>query len=329
MIPSPTAHAVIAILRPPSHRSSDAARMFFKNLAVYRLPADWSMSPVDLEEKLITRRLKPCGPFEMSSRGFLKVTNDERLVYTVGRQQLIALGVEQKLLPTSIIRQVAQEKADKQAAEQGFPVGRKQLRDIRFQVSEELRARALSRRRITRAWIDPENGWFVVDAAGGNRAEEMLETLRDALGSFAVVPLDPERSPQASMIAWLTAGGAPSPFNIDDDIELKGVVKSRAVVRYAHHPVDDRVLDDALKSGLAPTRLGLTWSSRVSFVMTDKLQLKRVQFLELDKDLPDDGSEANSAEQFDIDFTVMAGELSALLADLATVLKAALRTDVT
>jgi recombination associated protein RdgC len=296
--------------------------MFFKNLAVYRLPADWSLSPVDLEEKLITRRLKPCGPFDMTSRGFVKVTNDERLVHSVGLQQLISLGVEQKLLPASVIRQVAQERAEKQAAEQGFPVGRKQLRDIRFQVGEELRARALSRRRVTRAWIDPENGWFVVDAAGANRAEELLETLRDTLGSFAVVPLNPERSPQASMIAWLTAGGAPSPFNIDDEVELKGVAKSRAVVRYAHHPVDDTVLDGALKSGLAPTRLGLTWSSRVAFVLTDKLQLKRLQFLELEKDVPDEGTEENAAEQFDIDFTVMAGELSKLLADLAGALKA-------
>jgi recombination associated protein RdgC len=124
------------------------------------------------------------------------------------------------------------------------------------------------------------------------------------------------------MIAWLTAGGAPAPFNVDDEVELKGVAKSRAVVRYAHHPVEDRVLDEALKSGLAPTRLGLTWSSRLSFVMTDKLQLKRLQFLELEKDLPDEGTEENAAEQFDIDFTVMAGELAALLADLASALKA-------
>lgn len=296
--------------------------MFFKNLAVYRLPADWSLSPVDLEEKLITRRLTPCGPFDMSSRGFVKVNADERLVYSVGRQQLIALGVEQKLLPASVVRQVALERAEKQAAEQGFPVGRKQLRDIRFQVGEELRARALSRRRVTRAWIDPENGWFVVDAAGANRAEEVLETLRDALGSFAAVPLNPERSPQASMIAWLTGGGAPSPFTLDDDLELKGIAKSRAVVRYAHHPVEDAVLAGALKSGLAPTRVGLTWHSRLSFVLTDKLQLKRLQFLELEKDAPEDGSEENAAEQFDIDFTVMAGELANLLADLKEVLQA-------
>ncbi len=296
--------------------------MFFKNLAVYRLPPDWTLSPVDLEEKLITRRLSPCGPFEMTSRGFVKVTQDERLVYSVGRQQLIALGVEQKLLPASVIRQVALERAEKQAAEQGFPVGRKQLRDLRFQVGEELRARALCRRTVTRAWIDPENGWFVVDAAGGKRADAVIETLRDVLGSFAVVPMNPQRSPQASMIAWLTAGGAPSPFNVDADLELKGVAKTKAVIRYANHPVDDKVLDEALRAGLAPTRLGLTWSDRLSFVLTDKLQVRRVQFVGLEKEDEDTSqNETDAAEQFDAEFTVMAGEFARLLADLGSALQ--------
>jgi recombination associated protein RdgC len=299
--------------------------MFFKNLAIYRLPADWQLSPIDLEEKLITRRLQPCGHFEMSSRGWVRVTADERLVHSVGRQQLIALGVEQKILPGSVIRQVALERAEIQAAEQGFAVGRKQLRDIKLKVTEELRARALTRRRVTRAWIDPEHGWFVVDAAGGARADELLETLRDTLGSFAVVPLDTERSPQASMMAWLKVDASPAPFHIDDELELKGVDKSRATIRYTHHPIDSAEVKEHLASGLFPTRLGLTWSDRIALVLTDKLQVKRLQFLELEADTPD-GGDVDETEQFDIDFTVMAGELARLLADLATALQSKLPT---
>ena len=70
-----------------------------------------------------------------------------------------------------------------------------------------------------------------------------------------------------------------------------------------------------LASGKFPTRLGLTWNDRVSFVLTDKLQVKRLEFLEMGQDSTE-GDDVDPAEQFDIDFAVMAGELANLLKDL-------------
>lgn len=293
--------------------------MFFRNLVVYRLPADWSLSPIALEDVLAQHTLRPCSPLEMVSRGWVEPAGSGRLVHIVGRQQLIALGVEQKLLPASIVRQVAKERAEALAAEQGFPVGRRQMRDLRFRVTEELKARALCRRRATRAWIDPEGGWFVVDAAGPARAEETAEALRAALGSFAIAPLETERSPQAAMGLWLKQGDAPTRFSIDQDLELQATDASKATVRYTRHPLDGRQVQSHLSGGLAVTRLGLTWSDRVSFILTDKLQLKRIEFLDVEKDTAD-GGEIDAAEQFDIDFTLMAGELGRLLADLTQAL---------
>src|SRR5690606_31311458 len=119
--------------------------------------------------------LQPCGAFEMFSRGWVSPSGNDRLVHTVNNQHLIALGVDQKLLPASIIRQVATERAQALEQEQGYPVGRRQMRELKMRVTEELRARALTRRHVTRAWIDPANGWFAVDAAGVARAEELVE----------------------------------------------------------------------------------------------------------------------------------------------------------
>jgi recombination associated protein RdgC len=231
------------------------------------------------------------------------------------------LGVEQKLLPASIVRQVAADRAVDLEAQQGYPVGRRQMRELKERITEELRARALTRRVTTRAWIDPKNGWFVIDAAGGARADAVVETLRDTLGgTFPVQFLDVERSPQVSMASWLMLGDAPQRFTIDQDLELQSVDKTKATIRYARHPLDGKEIRTHLQAGMYATRLGLTWNDRVAFILTEKLQLKRLEFLHISKEKADAEGEVAADEQFDMDFALMAGELSQLLSDLALAL---------
>ena len=289
--------------------------MWFKNLTIYRLPDNWSVSAAELEEKLSRRPLQAVGSFDMFSRGWIHPSSIQRFVHTTNGQHLIALGVEQKLLPASIIKQVTVERAEKQAEQQGFPVGRRQMREIKERVTEELRARALSRRRVTRAWIDPVNGWFIVDAAGGNRADELVETLRDTLGTFPVQFLETERVPHASMAAWLTLGDAPLRFVIADEVELQTPDKQKSTVRYVRHTLEGKDIQSHLQSGKFTTRLGLTWNDRIAFVMTDKLVLKRIEFLEIAKDKSENEG-ISPEEQFDIDFLLMTGELNQMLNDL-------------
>jgi recombination associated protein RdgC len=293
--------------------------MWFKNLVFYRLPAEWSTSPLDLEDRLASRCLQACGPFDMTTKGWMPVLQEGRLLHSVGHQHMLALGFNEKLLPASIVRQVAEERAALQAQEQGFPVGRKQMRDLRGRVADELRAKALTRRRIVRAWIDAEGGWFGVDVASLPRAESVLETLAETLGSFVPVPLETEQSPHAAMASWLLRGEAPGRFSIDDELELQAANQTKSMVRYSRHPLDGKEIQGHLHGGKYPVRLGLTWNDRVAFVLTDKLQIKRLEFLTMNKDA-DDADQVDPAEQFDIDFAIMAGELGGLLKDLSLVL---------
>jgi recombination associated protein RdgC len=289
--------------------------MWFKNLTVYRLPADWSWSAASLEEALARRPLQPCSALEMRSMGWVPPATTDRLLHTLGEQHLVALGVDQKLLPASIVRQEAQQRARIQAQKQGFPVGRRQMRALKLQVLDELRARALTRRRITRAWLDPRNGWLVVDSASDRRAEELVETLRDTLGSLAVQKVDTERSPSACMAAWLMQADASGSFAIEQDLELQSGEPAKSIVRYRRHPLDGKEVRAYVAGGKRPTQLGLTWNGRISFVLTEKLQIKRIEFLEVAPERGDE-EEIDAAEQFDLDFAVMAGELAKLLEEL-------------
>jgi recombination associated protein RdgC len=297
-----------------------AVHMWFKNLVVYRLPTDWCWSASQLEDQLWSRQLRDCGALEMFNRGWTSpftANDDQRLVRTVNQQHLIALGINQKLLPSSIIRQQVAELAKQQEKDQGFPVGRRQMRELKERVTTELRARALVRRKVMHAWIDPVNNLFVVDSASVPRAEELVETLRDTLGSFAVTLLDTERSPQQAMSAWLALDDAPLRFAIDQELEMQTADATKATVRYVRHPLETKDIKAHLSNGKVVMRLGLTWNDRISLVLTDKLQLKRIQFLDVESGDDDATQEdIDPGELFDAEFALMSGELGLLLKDM-------------
>ena len=292
--------------------------MWFKNLVVYRL-SRVARDADSLERKLALQRLQSCGSLQMESRGWICPFEEGLFHYRRDRHWLVALGVEEKLLPASIIRQQAEDRAQKIAQHQGRPVGRKEMRDIKQKVTDELLPRALAQRRITHAWIDDANGWLAVNAASEAKAEEFTEALRRADNSMLPQRLETQRSPAAAMADWLVRGGAPGAFCIDQDLEMRSPDCSKATVRYARHNLEGREIRDHIAAGKAVVRLGLTWNDKVSFVLTEQLQIRRLIFPDiLKRELGVEVEGEN--EQFEADFSLMTGELSRMLADLVKAL---------
>lgn len=293
--------------------------MWFKNLQIYRLPAPWPMAHESLEDQLARKRFQPCGSQDLESRGWSAPTGDEPLVHAVGGQWLISLGVEAKLLPSSVVRQVAEERAEEIEAAQGYKPGRKQMKELREQVTQELLPRAFSRRRRVFAWIDPQDGWLVIDASSPTRAEDVLETLRQSLDSLPLTLLRTERSPGSAMADWLAAGEPPAGFSIDQDCELRAITEDKAAVRYVRHTLEGDEVKAHLTAGKLPTRLALTFEDRVSFVLTEKGEIKRVQFLDLVQEQLESAGES-AAELFDAHFALMTGELRRLIPAVVEIL---------
>ncbi|MEO8104043.1 MAG: recombination-associated protein RdgC, partial [Betaproteobacteria bacterium] len=136
--------------------------MWFRNLQVYRCPAPWNISASSLEEQLGRNVFRAATGYEMQTQGWASPRDDGGLVHAVHGQMLISLCTEKKLLPASVIKEVTREKAIEAEERQGFKPGRKQLRDLKEQVIDELLPRAFSVRRRTGIWIDPANGWLVI-----------------------------------------------------------------------------------------------------------------------------------------------------------------------
>ncbi len=293
--------------------------MLLKNLIVYRLSKNWAVKADDLEQKLAAQALQPCGSFAMESRGWLPPRDDGRFVYTQNTHWLLTLGVEQKILPTSVIRQAAQDRAAQISAQHGRPVGRKEMRDLKDRVTNELLPRALAKRTTTRAWIDAKGRWLAIDAGADKKVEEFLEALRRAEEDFPCKRLDTQRSAGGAMTSWLSTQAPPHGFTIDQDLELLSQDMSKATVRYARHALDGKDIRDHIKAGKSAIRLGLTWKDKISFVLTDELHIKRLGFVDIIADNAE-GDAVDEEEQFAMDFALMTGELSLFLDDLVEAL---------
>ncbi len=293
--------------------------MWFKNLQLYRLPIPWKMDLAKLDEQLQRGIFARCPGHQPMSKGWVSPRQDGTLVYSLNNQWLLALTTEQRLLPASVINDEVKERAATLTETQGYAPGRRQLKELKERVTDELMPRAFTRRRTTFVWLDPQTGWCAVDASSPAKADEVIEHLRLCLDEFPLKPLHPQRSPMSAMADWLAGGEAPAGFTVDRDCELKAVGEEKQTVRYVRHPLEGEDIEAQIKAHLAsgklPTRLALTWDDRISFVLTDKLEIKRLAFLDLLKEEAEK-SAAHADEQFEADFALMTGELIRFLPHL-------------
>jgi recombination associated protein RdgC len=293
--------------------------MWFKNLQIYRLPAPWAYTPEQLEAALAPQGFVPASSNELLRQGWDSPRPNGGLVHVVNKQMLILLGTEKKLLPGSVINQVAKAKAADLEEAQGFPPGKKAMKELKERVADELLPRAFSIRSNVWTWIDPVNGWLVVDAASPAKADEVIKLLLKAVDRMPLESLRVQRSPVAVMTGWLESDEAPYGFTVDQDTELRATGESKAAVRYVKHTLEPDDIRRHIAAGKQCTRLAMTWNDRISFVLTESLAIKGVKPLDVIKEA--DGGVTNSDdERFDNDMMLMTGELSKMLADVVEAL---------
>jgi len=293
--------------------------MFFKNLQLYRLPAPWSMTAERLADYLAHQAFAPASSNELLRQGWSAPRGaGEPLVHAVNGQFLLKLTTEKKILPAKVIAQVAAARADELEEQQGFRPGKKAMKDLKERVADELLPRALSVSNSTWVWIDPRNGWLVVDAASPGKADDVVKLLLKAVDKMPLESLRVQRSPVAVMTGWLEADQAPYGFTIDQDATLRASGESRAQVGYKFHTLEPDDVRRHIAAGKQCTRLAMTWNDRISFVLTEKLVVKGIKPLDVIRE--SEHVALNDAERFDNGFVLMSGELAKLLADLVEAL---------
>lgn len=286
----------------------------FKNVIMYRIGADWSATVAEIETSLDGARFVECGASQEKSIGWTEPRGEAHgpLVESIGGQLILKLKIETRALPGSVITKKANERVAHIEATTGRKPGKKETREIKDDIKLELMPLAFSKESAVFVWIDPEAMLLVIDAGSQGRADEVVTMLVKCLSGLAVKLIDTKVSPTTAMSEWLITQEPPAGFTVDRECELKAADESKAVVRYTRHPLDNDEVRGYVESGKLPTRLAMTWDSRVSFMLTEGLQVKKLTFL----DVVFEGTSNGKADGFDADVAIATGELRKLLPDL-------------
>lgn len=290
----------------------------FKNLIVYRIAAGWSVSAAQMEESLAKARFVECGATQPISVGWVEPRGVAHgpLAEVVAGQLLLKFATEQKVLPGPVVKRRVDEMAAQIEKTTGRKPGKKQKKELKEDAVLELLPQAFTKQAAINVWIDAQHMLLLIDASSPARADEVVTLLVKCFEGLSINHVATVESAAVAMTRWLATGEPPPAFTVDRECELKSADEMKSVVRYARHPLDTDEVRRYVAEGKLPTKLALTWQGRVSFLLTDTMQVKKLAFL----DGVFEGSKPGKDEAFDADAAIATGELRQMIPDLVDAL---------
>ncbi len=293
--------------------------MFFKNLTAYRLTQSVDFDACFVANALETKPHREPASQELATYGFINPTvqHGTALVETApapsGEYLLIAAKKTERILPGSVIRDELKKKVDEIEEGQARKVYKKERDQIKDEIIQAFLPRAFLKSKATYALIMPAAGLILVDTGSAREAEDLLSTLREVLGSLPVRPLCVKIAPSASMTDWVKTQKAPEDFFVLDECEMRDTHEDGGTVKVKRQDLTADEIEMHIATGKIVTKLSMAWQDKLSFVLDDKLSIKRLRFEELlhDQAEADGGEDAHG--QAVASLIIMAGALAAFI----------------
>ena len=295
--------------------------MFFRNLTLFRFPTALELS--DLEPQLAECALKPVGPLELSSRGFVPPLGQHHDAF----QQLcdgarwLTVGGEDKLLPGAVVNDLLQKKLAAIEEKEGRKPGGRTRKRLKDELVTELLPRAFVRPVRSDALLDGTLGVIAVDTSSRKSAESVVSEVRRALGSFPALPLNAEVAPRAILTGWLAGDALPDGLALGDECELRDPTDTGAVVKIQRMELSGEEISKHLEAGKQCTRLALVLDDHVSFVIGEDLIVRKFKLLDGAVDQMESTEHDDIVAELQARFALMTGEFKRLFAVLEKAFK--------
>ena len=286
--------------------------MFFRNLTLFRFPT--SLDLTDLDTQLAECALKPVGPLELSSRGFISPfgQHGDALSHGIHDALWLTVGGEDKLLPGAVVNVLLQKKLAAIEEKEGRKPGGRTRKRLKDELITELLPRAFVRPVRSDALLDTTLGVIAIDTSSRKNAESVVSEIRRALGSFPALPVNAETAPRAILTGWIAGDALPDGLSLGDECELRDPSDSGAVVKIQRMELVGDEINKHLEAGKQVTRLALVLDDHVSFVLGEDLVVRKFKLLDGAVDQLESTDRDDIAAELDARFALMAGEFKRL-----------------
>lgn len=285
----------------------------FKNATIYKITGPAVFDVPAIEVALQSAEFFPTSGTQQKSIGFVPPREvNGALVEVVDSQLIIKVMIETRSVPASAINAEFALQQAQHEDETGRKMGKKEARGVKDDIMLALLPNAFPKQGAVFVWIDRDNRRVLLDSTSTGRLDDVVTLLVRSIEGFTIAEVAMQTSSAALMALALTEGEFTQNFSIDRECELKASDESAAVVRYAKHSLDTDEVKQHIRQGKMPTKLALTWNDRLSFVLTENFQIRKIGFL----DVVFEGGDPDADDTFDGDVMIATGELSGMLDDL-------------
>lgn len=291
----------------------------FRNLTIFRFPEAVDLDA--LEAALGTAVLKPVGPMERESSGFVSPFGRDSVVlsHAVGRVVWLTVGGEKRLLPTSVLTVAWADKLKEHEAKTGAAPSGKTRKQIKDDVIAELLPRAFVQHSRVDMSIDRTHSFLAIDTTSRKQAEAAVSEIRSALGSFPAMPLNAERSMSVLATSWLAGEPLPEGFVLGEEVELDDGGGGEGWKGVRADLTSDEVVKH-LEAGKRVVRVGLVYQDRVAFTIGEDLVIRKFRLTDVAMEQLGGFEAEDLAAELDARYCLAAAEIRRLFLGLHDVL---------
>jgi recombination associated protein RdgC len=297
--------------------------MWFKQIQYFHLKAGLPYQPEYVTEALEGLLFEPCLPSLPVGMGFIPPLDqiDAPLVHAANGYLMVCLQVEEKILPSTVVRQALQERIKVIEHTQGRKVPYKEKQALQADIIATLLPRAFSRLKQIYAYVDTKRNCLILNAAHPKEIGYFLNSWKKVLPDHQLIA--PELKDLSYVLTdWLQNHSYPQVLAIEKACVLQDPSQQSRTIRCQQQNLSATAIQSLLTDGCQVKQLALTWQDRVSFNLTSEFLLRGLDFQDKLQS-SNEGDAQTDQQQFDVDFILMTQAVAELMVDLLSLLSKA------